>query len=116
MIAVSVFLNWAALIIFFAGTGVSAMLAGWLFIPVLAVSIAMLSCSHYIQRKSKIAAQCGVAFMLLLTVVGLLFPFGVAAKFSTSAMMLLMVAGVFFPLGLVGLLSAYKNRSKWTAW
>lgn len=116
MVAVSVFLNWAALITFFVGTGVSGILSGWLFIPVLTVCIAMLCCSHYIQRKSRIAAKCGVAFMLLLIVVGLFFPLGVAAKFSVPLMMLLMVAGVFFPLGLVGLFSAYKNRSKWTAW
>lgn len=117
MNAVCVALNLAMVITFIIGTGVAAMTSSLLFIPVFAICAAMYFCSSRIyQKKSRTAAKIGVALMALLVTAGLLFPIVFALQYGAPLMLLLMSTGVLVPLGVMGLVGAYLNRSKWTAW
>lgn len=89
---VSICLNLAVWLSFFIGAATAFIVSSWLLLPVLAYCILLGYCSHSIQRQSKAAAISGVVVMGFLTV------------------------SIFFPLGIVGLVSAYRDRTNWTAW
>lgn len=111
MNALCVALNWAALLTGIVGTGVAAANSIWLFVPVLIVFGSLGYCSRQIHKhQSRIAAEIGIALMVLFVIAGVLFPLVV------RDMILSLVSAVFFMLGLVGLVGAYKNRKKWMAW